>query len=63
MKNHDCFTAQELEIHIKRCEILMHDASARYSLSGCFSDRGEVDGWRVAMERAIAERAVVVEVA
>lgn len=56
MKNHDDFTAQELEIHVIHCGNLMRDAYARYELSGCLSERGEADGWRVAMERAIAAR-------
>ncbi|OGA95025.1 MAG: hypothetical protein A3E79_06620 [Burkholderiales bacterium RIFCSPHIGHO2_12_FULL_61_11] len=56
MKNHDDFSAQELELHIKHCGDLMKSAMARYELSGCLGDRGEADGWRMAMERAIAAR-------
>ncbi|MBK5204336.1 MAG: hypothetical protein JJD98_02695 [Polaromonas sp.] len=47
---------QELEKHISSCNDLMKSAMARYELSGCLSDRGEADGWRVAMSRAIAAR-------
>ena len=31
-----------------------------YEVSGCFSDRGEADGWRMTMERAIALRSPAV---
>lgn len=61
MKNHDEFTAQELELHIRHCGNLMKDAYARYELSGDFSDRGEADYWKVAMERAIEARSVDAE--
>lgn len=59
MKNHD-FSADQLEMHIRHCGNLMKDAMARYELSGDFSDRGDADGWRVAMERAIAARTLAV---
>lgn len=59
MKNHD-FSPEQLEQHIQHCKNLMSDAMARYELSGSFDDRGEADGWRVAMERAIAARSPAV---
>ena len=31
-----------------------------YEVSGCFSDRGEADGWRMTKERAIALRSPAV---
>ncbi|MBK5203901.1 MAG: hypothetical protein JJD98_00380 [Polaromonas sp.] len=59
MKNHD-FSPEELERHVEQCGNLMRDAYARYELSGCLSDRGDADGWRVAMERAIDARGPLV---
>lgn len=56
MKNHDDFSPEQLEQHIQHCENFMSDAMARYELSGSFEDRGDADGWRVAMECAIAAR-------
>ena len=50
---------QELEEHIKHCGELMEQAYARWEASGCFGDRGEADGWRITMERAIADRSAV----
>jgi hypothetical protein len=47
---------KHLERHIIDCGRLMQDAYARYEVSGCFSDRGEADGWRLCMESAIASR-------
>lgn len=49
-------TSQELELHIKQCGALMEGAMAMYELSGCFGYKGEADGWRLCMERAIAAR-------
>lgn len=46
----------ELERHIEDLGLLMVSAYNRYETSGCFSDRGEADGWRLQMESAIASR-------
>ena len=47
---------QELELHIQHCGKLMQAAMADYEASGCFSDRGEADAWRLRMEAAIKAR-------
>ena len=52
----DIMADSELEAHIKSCGQLMQDAMSRYEQSGCFSDRGEADYWRIAMESAIKSR-------
>lgn len=62
MKNHD-FSPDQLEQHIQHCKNLMCDAMARYELSGSFEDRGEANGWCVAMERAISAREPAVAMA
>lgn len=49
-------TDNELEAHIRDCGRRMQQAMAEYEISGCFSDRGEADYWRVRMEKAIASR-------
>ena len=49
-------TPDELEAHIRDCGRLMQQAMDDYEASGCFSDRGEADHWRVRMEKAIASR-------
>lgn len=49
-------TSPELEAHIEDLGLLMVAAYNRYEQSGCFSDRGEADGWRLQMEAAIASR-------
>lgn len=49
-------TPDELEAHIRDCGRLMQQAMDDYEASGCFSDRGEADYWRVRMEKAIASR-------
>lgn len=46
----------ELEQHIADCGKHMEAAYARYEAQGCFSDRGEADGWRIRMHEAIAMR-------
>jgi hypothetical protein len=46
----------ELEQHIADTGLLMVAAYNRYERSGCFSDRGEADAWRLQMEAAIALR-------
>lgn len=55
-------TAAELEKHIADTGLLMVAAYNRYERSGCFSDRGEADAWRLQMEAAqmlLAKLAVV----
>ena len=42
-------TPDELEAHIRDCGRLMQQAMDDYEASGCFSDRGEADYWRVRM--------------
>lgn len=49
-------TTAELERHIADLGLLMMAAYNRYERSGCFSDRGEADSWRLQMEAAIALR-------
>ena len=49
-------TIEELEQHIKESGSLMATALMQYELSGCFSDRGAADSYRLRMEAAIAER-------
>ena len=47
---------EEREAHIRFCGDLMQAAMARWAVSSCFSDRGEADHWRLAMEAAIKSR-------
>ena len=49
-------TLEQLEQHIKDQGSLMATALMQYELSGCFSDRGQADAYRMRMEQAIAER-------
>lgn len=49
-------TIEQLEQHIKEYGSLMATALMQYELSGCFSDRGAADAYRLKMESAIAER-------
>ena len=47
---------QEREEAISDMGLLMTSAYARYELTGCFSDKGQADGYRIAMERLIGQR-------
>jgi hypothetical protein len=46
----------ELEQHIQHCTHLMELAYGRYEATGCFSDRGEADRWRLARDEAVKAR-------
>lgn len=46
----------ELESHISSCTYLMERAYADYEATGCFSDRGEADRWRVLRDEAVKAR-------
>jgi hypothetical protein len=49
-------TQDKLERLISRCGEQMLASYDRYVLTGCFADRGDADGWRLAMEAAISRR-------
>lgn len=49
-------TIEQLEQHIRESGSLMATALMQYELSGCFSDRGAADAYRLQMESAIADR-------
>lgn len=49
-------TDQQREQRIADMGLLMTSAYARYELTGCLSDKGLADGYRVAMERLIGQR-------
>lgn len=49
-------TDQEHEKSIAKIGEKMESAYAKWEVTGCFSDRGEADGWRLQMEEAIASR-------
>lgn len=47
---------QEREQHIRDCGVQMQRAMLAYQQSGCLSDRGEADRFRLLMEEAIRGR-------
>ena len=49
-------TFAELEQRIKDVGSLMATAYLQYEQSGCFADRGSMDGYQMQMESAVAER-------
>jgi hypothetical protein len=49
-------TQDKLERLISRCGEQMLASYTRYAATGCFADRGDADGWRLAMESAIRRR-------
>ncbi len=49
-------TDDQREFMIRRAGREMRMAMARYEASGCFSDRGADDYWRMTMEGYIRER-------
>ena len=53
-------SAAELESHITHCGDKMMAAYASYAATGCFAARGSADGYRMQMERAIAQRSALV---
>lgn len=48
------------EAQIKHLGECMLEAHARYSATGCFDALGMADGYRIQMERAIAQRSASV---
>ena len=53
-------TAAERESHIKHLGAQMELHYAVYVHTGCFAARGSADGYRMQMERAIAQRSPLV---
>ena len=49
-------TDKQREDRIAYMGLLMTSAYARYELTSCLSDKGQADGYRVAMERLISHR-------
>ena len=49
-------TDQQREQSIADMGLLMTSAYARFWRTGCFSAKGEADGYRLAMERLIGQR-------
>jgi len=52
--------AADHEAHIERMGNCMVAAHGRYEATGCFGAKGEADGYRIAMERAIRQRSPAV---
>ena len=52
----DKMTYLELEQHIKDVGSLMATSCLQYEQSGCFADRGSMDGYQLQMDEALSKR-------